>query len=92
MTLVELGLRIRGFRMMRHLTQAALAAVMNVTRQAISRWEKGRSSLPVCRVPDLCRVLAISPNELFDIRVPVARSFATLNMKHRVQHLIHALR
>jgi transcriptional regulator with XRE-family HTH domain len=74
MTLENLGKRIRWFRKALKLSQAALAAVLHVARQTISNWERGRAALSADIVPDLCRALKISPNELYGVVVPVLRA------------------
>ena len=65
MTLAELGNRIRQFRLLRHLTQMALARILHTTRRRIAMYEAGQCEFPVTQIPELCKALRISPNKLF---------------------------
>lgn len=60
-----IGQQIRHYRRLCHITQAKLANLLHLSRQIISRYETGRATLAAYRIPDLCRVLNITPNEFF---------------------------
>jgi transcriptional regulator with XRE-family HTH domain len=58
---LNLGERISSLRQERSISQAELAKRLDVSRQAVSKWEKGQSS------PDTVKLIQLA--ELFDIEV-----------------------
>ena len=54
------------------MTQTELAACLNITPQAVSRWEMGISYLDVVMLPRISEVLRVSADELLGIR-PLAQ-------------------
>jgi len=46
-------------------SQEDLAATLEVSRQAVSKWEQGETYPEVEKLLQLCRVLAVSMDELF---------------------------
>jgi transcriptional regulator with XRE-family HTH domain len=58
------GLFISDIRKEKGLTQKQLAEEIGVSDKAISRWETGRGMPDTSIMPDLCKVLDISINEL----------------------------
>ena len=58
---LNLGERILSLRQERSISQAELAKQLDVSRQAVSKWEKGQSS------PDTVKLIQLA--ELFDIEV-----------------------
>ncbi len=48
------------------LTQAALAEKLGITDRAVSKWETGKSLPDASIMPELCKLLNISINELFN--------------------------
>ena len=62
-----IGERIRNVRESRGMTQLELAIKLRVTWQQVQKYENGTNALPSTRVPDLCKGLRLTPNELFDI-------------------------
>ena len=61
---MELGGQIRRLRLERHLTQEALADVLGVSRQAVTKWERGISLPSTANLLALCEVLDVSMEEL----------------------------
>ena len=55
----ELARRIRVLRKQKGLTQSALAEKMDVTTQAVSKWERGRAMPDLSRVDELAVVLGV---------------------------------
>ena len=55
----DLGKRIRKLREDAHMSQAELARELQVSRQAVSRWESGSSVPDASIVSDLCRALGV---------------------------------
>ena len=61
MKYLSLGERILSLRQERNISQADLAQRLDVSRQAVSKWEKGRSS------PDTVKLIQLA--ELLDVDV-----------------------
>ena len=60
------GALIASARREKGLSQKELAEKLGVTNKAISRWETGRGYPDIEIIPELCRVLGISVQELLD--------------------------
>lgn len=67
-----IGEVIRCKRQKRNMKQAELAALLNVTPQAVSRWEMGISYPDIAMVPKIAEVLCVTSDELLGIRKPDA--------------------
>ena len=61
----NLGKRIRNLREDAHMSQAELARELQVSRQAVSRWESGSSVPDASIVSDLCRALGVKYESVF---------------------------
>ena len=59
-----IGNRISKYRKEKGLTQEALAEKMGVSSQAVSKWENDISCPDISLLPQLCRILGISTDEL----------------------------
>ena len=59
-----IGNRIAKYRKEKGLTQEALASLMGVSSQAVSKWETDASCPDISALPQLCKVLGISTDEL----------------------------
>lgn len=55
---------IRTLRLERHMTQEQLASLLNISPQAVSKWENGQSLPDLSIVAALCRSLGVSADEL----------------------------
>lgn len=64
MNQIEVGTFIAKCRKEKKLTQAQLAAKLNITDRAVSKWETGRSMPDSSIMLQLCEILGISANEL----------------------------
>ena len=62
---IKIGRFIAERRKLNNLTQAQLAAKLNITDRAVSKWENGRSLPDSSIMLELCDILGISLNELF---------------------------
>lgn len=62
-----IGAQIKTFRLKRNLTQEKLAEQLNVTAQAVSKWENGVNAPDVSLLPELSAVLGVTLDELFDV-------------------------
>ncbi len=61
----RIGAFIAQCRKEKNLTQMQLAELLEITNQAVSKWENGRGMPDVSLLQPLCDVLGISLNELF---------------------------
>lgn len=62
----ELGETLRRVREEKGISAALIAERMNVTKQAVSLWEKGERSLRAVTVRDYCVVLGVSMQYVYD--------------------------
>lgn len=60
----SIGNRISKYRKEKGLTQEELAAKLGVSSQAVSKWENDASCPDISLLPQLCRTLGISTDEL----------------------------
>ena len=66
--------RVRHYRALRKMEQKELARQLNITPNSVSNWECGRSRPDVSLLPELCRVLEITPFELMGMHNPAVYS------------------
>ena len=66
---MNLGNKIRELRRQRNLTQEQLAAALNISAQAVSKWEMGASYPDMTLIPTLAAFFKVSLDELFDFDV-----------------------
>ena len=59
-----IGNRISKYRKAKGLTQEGLAAQMGVSSQAVSKWETDASCPDISALPQLCKILGITADEL----------------------------
>ena len=59
-----IGNRIQKFRKEKGLTQEELAEKLGVSSQAVSKWENDASCPDISLLPQLCRILGITTDEL----------------------------
>lgn len=62
---MEFGEKLSAARKAKGFSQEELAAKINVSRQAVSKWENGTAQPETANILKLCEVLEVSPNELF---------------------------
>ena len=63
----DIGKRIKELRKKKDMTQERLAEYLNVSYQAISKWETGASSPDLSMIVPLARLLSVSTDELFGL-------------------------
>ncbi|MGN0788998.1 MAG: helix-turn-helix transcriptional regulator [Christensenellales bacterium] len=63
----ELGERIRELRKQRGMTQAQLAEKLEMSRQALSNWEKGSCEPDYLGILGLCKALNVDANRLLGV-------------------------
>ena len=66
---MNLGNKIRELRRRSNLTQEQLAASLNISAQAVSKWEMGASYPDMTMIPIIAAFFKISLDELFDFDV-----------------------
>lgn len=66
---MNLGNKIRELRRAHNLTQEQLAASLNVSAQAVSKWEMSASYPDMMMIPTLAAFFKVSLDELFDFDV-----------------------
>lgn len=66
---MNLGNKIRELRRARNLTQEQLALTLNISAQAVSKWEMGASYPDVMMIPIIASFFKVSLDELFDFDV-----------------------
>ena len=62
---IKIGKFISKKRKENNLTQSQLAEKLNITDRAISKWENGICLPDAATMPELCKILKISINDLF---------------------------
>ena len=62
---IKIGKFIQEKRKEQRLTQSDLAEKLNITDRAISKWENGNCLPDASTMPELCKILNISINDLF---------------------------
>lgn len=62
---VKIGKFIAEKRKEKKLTQEQLAEQLNISKNAVSKWERGLNLPDVSIMQDLCKILEITLNELF---------------------------
>ena len=63
----HIGIRIKELRRKKDMTQEKLAEYLNVSFQAVSKWETGASSPDLSMIVPLARLLGVSTDELFGL-------------------------
>ena len=56
--------QLSALRRAKGISQETLAEQLNVSRQAVSKWETGTAKPELDNILALCRILEVSPNEL----------------------------
>lgn len=72
---VKIGRFIAERRKAANLTQMQLAEKLNITDRAVSKWETGKSMPDSSIMPELCDILNISLNDLFNGEVIVMKNY-----------------
>lgn len=63
----KIGIQIARLRKEQEITQTALAGYLNVSPQAVSRWENGVSVPDICLLPQIAAFFNVSIDELFGV-------------------------
>ncbi|MBD5584832.1 MAG: helix-turn-helix transcriptional regulator [Clostridia bacterium] len=62
----KIGANIKDARKLNHLTQKEIASALNMTQQQYSRFENGVFELNYSQILEICKILDITPNEIFE--------------------------
>lgn len=62
---IELGKKIKTLRLQKGMTQEVLAAMLNMSSQAVSKWENNVTMPDIQLLPDLSVILGVTIDELF---------------------------
>lgn len=62
----KIGENLKQARKSKNLTQKQVAEILRMTQQQYSRFENGVYELNYTQIIELCSLLDITPNELFD--------------------------
>lgn len=62
---MKLNENIRNFRRFRNMSQADLAKKISKSKSVISHWESGENSPDLDSCEKLCKILNVTPNQLF---------------------------
>jgi transcriptional regulator with XRE-family HTH domain len=84
----RVGSVIRMRRVKLGMSQGGLGKAIGVSFQQIQKYEKGLNALTATRIPDFCRTLGISPNDLFGVIATVhkdAFQLETWGMKTAIE-------
>ena len=66
---MELGNKIKSLRLAAKMTQEELAAKLDVSSQAVSKWETNASTPDIYTLPKLSVIFGVTIDELFDLTV-----------------------
>jgi transcriptional regulator with XRE-family HTH domain len=81
----KVGLRLKQLRFDRGYSQEHVGSKIGLTYQQVQKYEKGSTSLACARVPEICAIYSITPNDLFsdvgpkDLDPRQARKVTTLS-------------
>jgi transcriptional regulator with XRE-family HTH domain len=65
---MNIGLKIKELRKKRGITQERLAEYLNISSQAVSKWENGTALPDITYVPKLAAFFSVSTDELFSMK------------------------
>jgi len=65
--MTHIGIKIKELRKKKDMTQEKLAEYLNVSFQAVSKWETGAASPDLSMIVPLARLLGVSIDELFGL-------------------------
>lgn len=91
----KIGKFISENRKKKNLTQEQLAERLNISKNAVSKWERGLNLPDVSLMPALCDILEITLNELFageQIDEEKYRSVADQNLLQALEHSTFTLK
>jgi transcriptional regulator with XRE-family HTH domain len=75
----KFGSVVRLRRVKLRMSQSELGAALGVTFQQIQKYEQGKNAIASTRIPDLCRALELTPNDLFGVSAKMDGELTTLS-------------
>ena len=60
-----IGENIRNFRQFRNMTQVELGKALGRSKNVVSNWERGDNEPDLDTIAEICRVLNVTPNQMF---------------------------
>ncbi|MDE6060459.1 MAG: helix-turn-helix domain-containing protein [Clostridia bacterium] len=63
---MQLAENLKAYRNAMHITQKEMAERMNMVREQYAKYERGIIELDYEKIVKVCKILSITPNELFD--------------------------
>ena len=80
---MNLGNKIRELRRRSNLTQEQLAASLNISAQAVSKWEMGASYPDMTMIPTIAAFFEVTLDELFDFDVKnIDKEIEDIRLEH----------
>lgn len=76
---LSIGKKISYYRRLNALTQEELGNLLNVSAQAVSKWEQQLTSPDIMLLPDIAKVFDISIDELFGRQIQTEPVFELVN-------------
>ena len=95
---MTLGARIKAERMRINLSQAALGELLQITQQAVARWEKDLSEPDTATLKKLAKLFDIRLDDLLDYQITLDEQAAGASTTRRVSitpiedELLHVFR
>ena len=86
---IPVGQTIRKLRRERGLTQEELAEQLNVTAQAVSKWENGTGMPDISQIVPLASIFGVSTDIIFGLDTTTADDEALLLIRESELYLIH---
>jgi len=86
---IKIGKFIAEKRKYKNLTQEQLAEKLNISKNAVSKWERGLNLPDVSIMQDLCKILNITLNELFigeNIKEELYKEIADKNLLNALEN------
>ncbi|MFA6450315.1 MAG: helix-turn-helix domain-containing protein [bacterium] len=75
MDMKEFGARIRERRELLRLRQSDIAGALQISVQAVSKWERGENAPDITTLPELARLLGVSIEWLLGVTTPESDTF-----------------
>lgn len=82
---VEVGRKLRAFRMARGLSQEAVGDHLGLTFQQVQKYEKGTNRIAPSRLIPLAKLLRVSPASFFPSSNDDKMIDPRLNTRHRIE-------
>ena len=81
---MNIGIKIRELRKAINLTQEQLATSLNISAQAVSKWEMGLSYPDITMIPTLAGLFKVSIDDLFNFNVNnLDKEIEDIRMEHK---------